>query len=80
MESREKREGAVAEELTLKVTGMTCGGCESAIRRVLTMVDGVASATASHQDGKVRVAYDPARATRASITRAIEAAGFAVTA
>ena len=45
----------MAEELTLKVSGMTCGGCESAIRRVLSMVEGVTSATASHQAGEVTV-------------------------
>ena len=69
---------AVAEELTLKVTGMTCGGCESAIRRVLSMVDGVASATASHKDSQVQVVYDPTRVDRTKITRAIEAAGYGV--
>ena len=69
----------MAEELTLNVTGMTCGGCESAIRRVLSMVEGVTSATASHRDSRVRVVYDPTRVDLTTITRAIEAAGYAVT-
>jgi copper chaperone len=68
----------VAEELTLNVTGMTCGGCESAIRRVLSMVDGVASATASYKDSKVTVVYDATRTDRGAIARAIEAAGYGI--
>ena len=68
----------MAEELTLNVTGMTCGGCESAIRRVLSMVDGVATATPSYKDSLVKVMYDPSRVDRETITRAIETAGFNV--
>lgn len=68
----------MAEELTLNVTGMTCGGCESAIRRVLSMVDGVATANPSHKDSLVKVVYDPSRVDRETIARAIETAGFNV--
>lgn len=58
---------------------MTCGGCENAITRVLSMLDGVKDASASHKDAQVRVTYDPARVDRGRITRAIESAGYAVT-
>ena len=68
----------MADELTLTVTGMTCGGCENAVRRVLAMVDGVQSATASHKENRVNVVYDAARTTRAKITQAIETAGYQV--
>jgi copper chaperone CopZ len=68
----------MAEELTLTVTGMTCGGCESAVRRAVSMVDGVADTMASHRDNKVVVKYDPARTDRAAIARAIENAGYTV--
>jgi copper chaperone len=70
----------MSEELTLKVTGMTCGGCESAIRRVLSMVEGVASASASHQAGEVKVVFDTSKTNRAAIERAIETAGYEVAA
>jgi copper chaperone len=70
----------MSEELILKVSGMTCGGCESAIRRVLSMVEGVASATASYQAGEVRVVFDASKTTRATIERAIETAGYEVAA
>jgi copper chaperone len=68
----------MAEVLTLKVTGMTCGGCESAVRRVLSMIDGVTAATASHRDDQITVTYDPGKASRATIVGAIEMAGYSV--
>jgi copper chaperone CopZ len=68
----------VTEELTLKVSGMTCGGCENAIRRVLSMVEGVNTAAASHKDAEVRVTYDPSRTDRRRIEQAIETAGYHV--
>ena len=70
----------MAETLTLKVSGMTCGGCESAIRRVLSMVDGVTSATPSHQAGEVKVVFDASKTNRAKIEQAIETAGYEVAA
>jgi copper chaperone len=70
----------MSEELTLKVSGMTCGGCESAIKRVLSMVEGVTSATASHQAGEVTVVFDASKTNRARIQRAIETAGYSVAA
>lgn len=68
----------MTEELTLKVGGMTCGGCENAIRRVLSMVEGVSAATASHKDAEVRVTFDPARTDRRRIEQAIATAGYTV--
>jgi copper chaperone CopZ len=68
----------MADEMVLRVTGMTCGGCENAVKRVLSMVDGVSSATASHKDKEVRVVYDPAKVDRSKIARAIETAGYQV--
>lgn len=58
---------------------MTCGGCENAVRRVVSTIDGVAHVAASHQDNRVAVDYDATKADRATITRAIENAGYTVT-
>jgi copper chaperone CopZ len=68
----------MAEELTLTVTGMTCSGCESAVRRALSMVNGVVDTMASHRDNKVVVKYDATKADRASIVCAIQTAGYTV--
>jgi copper chaperone len=70
----------VTEHLTLTVTGMTCGGCENAVKRVVSAVDGVSTVTASHRDNRVVIEYDPGRATREAIAAAIERAGYQVAA
>lgn len=66
------------EQMTLTVKGMTCGGCENAVKRVLTMLDGVADVTASHRESRVTVTFDTARTTPAAIHQAIETAGYRV--
>ena len=68
----------MTEHLTLTVTGMTCGGCENAVKRVLSMVEGVSNVTASHDANRVTLDIDPARVTRDAIKGAIERAGYRV--
>ena len=65
-------------ELTLTVTGMSCGGCENAIKRALSTVDGVSNVAASHRDNRVTLTYDPAKVDRAEIEKRIENAGYEV--
>lgn len=65
-------------ELKLTVTGMTCGGCESAVRRSLSMLDGVHDVTA-WQDGRlVTLTYDPAKVVPGTIVPRIETLGYQV--
>lgn len=64
------------EQLTLHVTGMTCGGCENAVKRAVSRLDGVSSVTASHVDDRVVVDYDASKVDRAKITEAINNAGY----
>jgi copper chaperone len=68
----------MADELTLTVTGMTCGGCESAVTRAVSRLPGVANVRASHAENRVTLTYDPAQASRDTIARQIEAAGYHV--
>ena len=65
-------------ELTLPVTGMTCGGCENAVQRALGQLPGVTQVTASHRDATVRIAFDPAHVSRADLERKIGQLGYAV--
>ncbi|MEW6591963.1 MAG: heavy-metal-associated domain-containing protein [Pseudomonadota bacterium] len=65
-------------EITLTVTGMTCGGCVASVQRVLAAVPGVQSAEVTLEPGRARVVYDPARADRAALEKAVVAAGFGV--
>jgi copper chaperone len=66
------------EQRTLTVTGMTCGGCENAVRRVVSSIPGVATVTASHQENRVVVEYDPRQADFEKIRAAIGTAGYEV--
>ena len=68
----------MTERLQLRVTGMTCGGCENAVRRAVAKLDGVREVTASHKDERVEVVYEEGRADRTAITKAIEAIGYTV--
>ena len=64
------------EQLTLNVTGMTCGGCENAVRRVVSAMAGVSNVAASHQENRVTVDYDPSKIDRRAIADAIRGAGY----
>ena len=68
----------MTEHLTLTVDGMTCGGCENAVKRVLGLVPGIANVTASHRDRRVTLDYDPAQADLGAIAQAITRAGYRV--
>lgn len=56
---------------TLKVTGMTCAGCETAVKIAARTIDGVTSVAASYKRGTAEVTYDPAKSTPAAIATAI---------
>jgi len=66
------------EQISLNVTGMSCGGCENTVRRAVSSVAGVADVTASHKDQRVTVTYDPRQADLDAIKRAIGHAGYQV--
>jgi copper chaperone CopZ len=63
---------------TLRVTGMTCGGCENAVKRAVGMLGGVSEVSASHKDERVDVSYDPAQVDLAAIKAKIEKLGYRV--
>lgn len=64
------------EQLIFTVTGMTCGGCENAVKRAVSRLDGVRSVTASHSENRVIVDVDGAATDRARIIDAIRKAGY----
>lgn len=66
------------EKIELKVEGMTCGGCSSSVEKALNAKSGVAQVSASHEEDKVSVDFDPAVIAQATIEEAIEDAGFDV--
>jgi copper chaperone CopZ len=56
---------------TLKVSGMTCAGCEVAVRLAARSVEGVQDVTVSYAKGKADVTYDPRKTSPAAIARVI---------
>jgi copper chaperone len=65
-------------EITLTVTGMTCGGCVNSVTKVLTALPGVQSADVTLTPGQARVTYDPARVDRTAMAQAVVDAGFGI--
>ncbi len=61
---------------TFHVTGMTCGGCEVGVRRVVNKLDGVEEVEASHKAGTATVTYQTDKVTPESIIAAIEELGY----
>jgi copper chaperone len=68
------------EKIEIKVSGMTCGGCERSVQNALTSRKGVAAAKADRNAGLVAVEFDPAQIQRAALEKAIAEAGFKVAA
>ena len=64
------------ETLTIKISGMACGGCANTVRQALLAVDGVAAAEVSHTEARAMVSYDPARATPEQLRASVQAAGY----
>ena len=60
----------------LAIVGMTCEGCVQSVTRTLSRVPGVERVEVSLEEGKAKVAYDPAKAGIADLKRAIERAGY----
>lgn len=56
---------------TVKVTGMTCSGCEAAVRLAAKQIDGVKEAKASYAKGTAEVTYDPAKTAPDAIAKTI---------
>ncbi len=66
------------EQMELRVNGMTCGACEQRIQRALAQVEGVVRSAADHRAARVKVVFDPARASAQAVRARIEQAGYEV--
>lgn len=66
------------EKTILKVSGMTCGHCEKAVKSALMGVDGVASVIVSLAEGTAEVEFDPAKAEVGKMKSAVEDQGYDV--
>jgi len=66
------------ETITMKVSGMTCGGCVANVTRVLKAVPGVSDVAVTLTPGAAKVTFDPGKTTQPALKDAVENAGFDV--
>lgn len=65
--------------VTLRIGGMTCGGCAIATRKVLARLPGVSHVQVCYEEKRAIVTYDPARVTVEQMIAAAETLGYAAT-
>lgn len=67
------------DNITLSISGMSCGGCTSSVTKVLQAIDGVSQVEVTLQPGQAKIEFDSAKAKIEDLRQAIESAGFDVT-
>lgn len=70
--------GHTRADITLKVSGMSCGHCKEAVERAIGVLPGVSKVEANVEDGKVEISYNPSEASLDDIRQAVEDAGYDV--
>jgi copper chaperone CopZ len=65
-------------ELTLQVEGMTCEGCENAIKAGIEKLEGVATVESSFEEAWTKVKYDSNATSVEEITASITETGYEV--
>ena len=66
-------------EVKFDVKGMTCEGCENAVKSSVKKLEGIKEVTASHKAEESVVKYDSTLISSRLIAEAIESAGYEVT-
>jgi copper chaperone len=61
---------------TIKVDGMSCGGCSSRVGRLLKELPGVTNAEVELSSGLARVEFDDAQVGQDALLTVIRDAGF----
>src|SRR5689334_14136676 len=67
--------GTTMETVTLKVNGMSCGGCVASVTRALKATPGVSDAIVRLDARDATVTFDPAQTGAGALRTAIENAG-----
>lgn len=65
------------DRLELKIEGMTCGHCVSAVDKALKKIDGVTVENVAV--GSATLSFDPTAVSEARIAEAVEDEGYSVT-
>nr|WP_289036906.1 copper chaperone CopZ [uncultured Allobacillus sp.] len=67
-------------QITLKVTGMTCGHCKQSVNDALSNLEGVESVEVNLDSGNVDVAYEDSLVSKEQLIEAVEEQGYDVVA
>ena len=65
-------------EVVLNVEGMTCDGCENAIKAGVESLDGIAQVESSHEEAWTKVKYDASVTSVEEISGKITDTGYTV--
>ncbi len=65
------------KEITIKVDGMVCSGCENRLKNALETINGVVKVMASHETGMVKITFHD-ELDSSLIEQKIEDIGFTV--
>lgn len=71
VDTMQPRPAESIKSCTLEVTGMTCAGCEAAVKLAAKGIAGVKDAKASYAKGTADVTFDPAKTTAVAIASTI---------
>ncbi|HRQ58036.1 MAG TPA: heavy-metal-associated domain-containing protein [Azoarcus taiwanensis] len=63
-------------EVTIKVAGMSCGGCVRNVTGVLKALPGVTDVSVSLDEAQAEISYDPGQVNVEQLRQAIMDAGF----
>lgn len=63
---------------TIRIGGMTCGGCVNAVTRALKAVNGVRTVEVSLRPGQATVEFDESKTSAEQIRTAVVRAGYDV--
>ena len=66
-------------QVKFDVKGMTCEGCENAVKTSVKKLAGIQEVSASHQAGESMVKFDSTLVNHQMISEAISGAGYQVT-
>lgn len=73
---KHKKEGFYMKTVEYVVTGMTCGGCASSVRRVVSKNQGVTDIEVENMENRVVVTYDESQLDDQTIIDQINRLGF----
>ena len=63
---------------TIKIGGMTCGGCVSNVTNAINAVDGVKNVEVTLKTGAARIEFDEGTTSPALLRAAVKRAGYEV--